>query len=133
MRNGKPVRVVIGTRYALFREGVKAMLGSSATIEVIGEAATVRETVALAERLRPDVVLIGPEMHDLSVVGGVRRIRDLNPEVKVLMMPLQDEPCVISDYLKAGAAGCIDKHDGRLGLCHAVLQNGNRRPVNAAY
>lgn len=125
-------RVVIGTRYTLFREGVKAMLLAGGTIDVIGEAASAKDTIALAQQLKPGVVLIDPDMPDLSAVETVRRIRAAVPHVKILMMSLGDGRLLTSGYSRAGVAGYIGKHDRPMQLRSTVLQSVSRRGAHAA-
>ena len=132
MRSHKPVRVIIGSRYTLFREGVKAMLLAGRTIEVIGEAGTAKQTIALAGRHKPDVVLMDPDMPDLSFMETVRKINASFPPVKILIMPLEDGHPVKPGYARAGVAGYIDKHDRPMQLRSAVLHSVSGRGAHAA-
>jgi DNA-binding NarL/FixJ family response regulator len=127
----KPVRVVIGMRYTLFREGVKTMLLRGRSIDVTGEARTAKQTISLVERLKPDVVLIDTDMPDLEPLETVRRIRASNPEVKVFVMPLGDAYPVRSGYRRAGADGYIGKHERPVELRSVVLHSVHRRGVHA--
>lgn len=103
------IRVLVYSKYTLFREGLKAMLREGGPIEIIGEAATARKALHLAERLHPDVLLL-----ELAAIGSdgsefTRRIKELDPQVKVLVLSLQDNENQVTDCLSAGAVGYIRK------------------------
>src|SRR5579864_6627283 len=103
------VKVLICNKYALFREGIKRLLSEGAPIEIIGEAATARQAIDQAERLRPDVVLMDLTTADLSGSEATRRIKAVHPDVKVLILSLHDDETLVSRCLEAGASGYIRK------------------------
>jgi len=127
----KTVKVFIGMRNTLFREGVKTMLPGRKGIQVVGEAATAKQTIAMVERLKPDVVLIDTDMPDLQPLETVRRIRALDARVQVFIMPLGDGHMVRSGYRRAGAAGYIGKHERPVELRSALLHSVQKRGVHA--
>jgi DNA-binding NarL/FixJ family response regulator len=106
------IRVLIYSKYTLFREGLKALLKHGDPIEVIAEASTPKQALRLAARLHPDVVLL--ELTALHSHGSevTRRLRELYPQMHVLVLSLQDEQDeehLLSDYLSAGASGYVRK------------------------
>ncbi|HEY7333401.1 MAG TPA: response regulator transcription factor [Bryobacteraceae bacterium] len=138
MRSTKPIRVLICTKYTLFREGLKALLNGrngldlDSHIEVIGEAATAKQMIALLERLKPDVILLDPAASGLNAVEAVRRIRSADPRVKILVMPLGEDGGAIAAYLRAGAAGQIGRHHRPVQLQSAIVHSVYGRGVHAA-
>ena len=62
----KPIRVLIADDHVLFREGVRAILKSVPDIEIVGEAGTGQQALALASDLTPDVILMDIQMPDLN-------------------------------------------------------------------
>jgi DNA-binding NarL/FixJ family response regulator len=107
--NESKIRVLIYSRYALFREGLKALLLQAYPIEVVGEAATPRQAVRLAETLHPDVLLLELAA-GLDAVKVTIRIRALDPPVRVLVLLSQENEHLLSECLTAGVSGCIHKN-----------------------
>ena len=120
MARSKPVRVLLCNRYALFREGIKALLPEGAAIEVIGEAATAKQALNLVERRRPDVVLLDATTADSSGSDLTRRIKAIDPHVEVLILSLYDDHLLISSCLDAGAAGYVRNVDKPRQLRQAI-------------
>ena len=83
------IRVLIADDNAVIRQGVRALLTSSADdIEVVGEAATGREAIDQAELLQPDVVLLDIRM---PVMDGVKAAERLSGQCKVMMLTYSDD------------------------------------------
>ena len=120
MHNDKPIRVVICNRYALFREGIKALLPQGTPIEVVGEAATAKQALDLVERLHPDVLLMDATTPDLNGSEATRRIKAIDPYVKVLILSLDDDEPLISGCMTAGAIGHIRREDRSVHLKSAI-------------
>jgi DNA-binding NarL/FixJ family response regulator len=99
------IRVLIADDNAVIRGGVRALLEAEAEdIEVVGEAATGREAIDLAERLEPDVVLLDIRM---PVMDGVEAATRLSGRFKVMMLTYsEDEPMVVG-AIRAGAHGYL--------------------------
>jgi DNA-binding NarL/FixJ family response regulator len=103
------VRVLIADDQALFRRGLYVVLGTEADIEVVAEADNGQVAVELAEELAPDVVLMDVRMPSLSGIDAARRIRDLLPSTRILMLTVSDEEDDLYEAIKAGANGYLLK------------------------
>jgi DNA-binding NarL/FixJ family response regulator len=103
------IRVLIADDQALFRRGLLVVLGTEPGIEVVGEAETGQEAVEKAEAEAPDVVLMDVRMPHMSGIEAARRIRDLLPSTKILMLTVSDEGDDVFEALKAGADGYMLK------------------------
>lgn len=116
----KRIRVLVCDDHALFREGVKTILGTQPDIEVVGEAGDGKEAVELALRLQPDVVLMDISMPVLRGFEAVRRIRKARPGVKVLILTVYDDEDLVARCLDAGASGYVLKDAPPLQLVYAI-------------
>jgi DNA-binding NarL/FixJ family response regulator len=117
---GAPIAVLLADDHDILRDGLCALLGMAGDIAVVGEARTGRETVAEAERLRPDVVLMDISMPELDGVEACRRIRQQTPEVRVLFLTMHESEEYFFRALQAGAAGYIIKRTAAADLLAAV-------------
>jgi DNA-binding NarL/FixJ family response regulator len=110
------IRVVLADDHPVVREGLRGMLAAEPDIEVVGEAASGPEAVALAERLRPDVILM-----DLRMPGGdgVEATRQL-AGTTVVVLTTYDSDADILRAVEAGAAGYLLKDTPRAVLADSV-------------
>lgn len=115
-------RILIVDDHALAREGLKAVLAGEG-FEIVGEAATGEEAVALVQDTVPDIVLmdvrLGPGMDGLQ---ATREIVALGLPTRVLMLTLHDMPAYVREALAAGAAGYVLKDTAIEDLRRAVTQ-----------
>ena len=80
MNKKKKVTVLIADDQTLFREGIKDVLSNEKWIEVVGEAADGLEAVALAKKLKPDVVLMDIKLPKMDGICATKQIRLSVPE-----------------------------------------------------
>jgi two-component system response regulator NreC len=78
-------------------------------MEVVGEAASGREAIALAQELQPDVVLMDITMPETNGAEATRRIKELAPEIHVLALTIHEDEAYFFEMLNAGACGYIPK------------------------
>ena len=100
-------RVVLVDDHALFRAGVRSELGPS--VDVVGEAGTVEEAVALIRDVDPDVVLLDVHLPDgggEAVIAGVAKER---PGVRFLALSVSDAADDVIGVIRAGARGYVTK------------------------
>jgi DNA-binding NarL/FixJ family response regulator len=100
-------RVIVVDDHALFRDGVRARLAGA--VELVGEAGTVEEAVAVIRAERPDVVLLDVHMPDGGGLAVVAAIREELPEVRFLALSVSDAPGDVIDLVRAGASGYVTK------------------------
>jgi DNA-binding NarL/FixJ family response regulator len=116
------VTVLLADDQQLMRTALRTCLREDADLAVIGEAADGAEAVRLAERLRPDVVVMDVRMPILDGIEATRRIVALggNPPVRVLVMTTFDLDEYIIDSVRAGASGFLLKDATPDELVHAI-------------
>jgi DNA-binding NarL/FixJ family response regulator len=115
-------RLLIADDHELIRDGLRRIFGDEPGLEVVGEATTGREAVALCRQLRPDLVLMDARMPDLDGLAATRAIKHEYPAAHVLLVTLNDNPAYVVETLKAGAAGYVVKGATRREIVHAVRQ-----------
>jgi DNA-binding NarL/FixJ family response regulator len=103
------IRVIIADDHPLFRDGLRAMFESEPDIELVGEAATGLEAVALAGRLLPDVALMDVQMPDLDGIEATRRVIAESPKTRVLVVTMFEDDDSVLAAMRAGARGYVVK------------------------
>jgi DNA-binding NarL/FixJ family response regulator len=104
-----PVRVLLVDDDDLMRAGLRAVLSSDATIEVVGEASNGRAAVSAVRARSPDLVLMDVRMPDLDGIAATREVLAAAPEVKVVILTTFEEDDYIFGALNAGASGFLLK------------------------
>ena len=118
--NPETIRVMLADDHAVVREGLRVFLELQEGIEVVGEAADGEEALGLAERLRPDVILMDLVMPRLDGVAAMRELRRRLPETRVIALTsfLDDERLLPA--IQAGAASYLLKDVEPSELARAV-------------
>ena len=124
----QPIGVLVVDPAAPNRHGLRAILKSAPGIDVVGEAACGSEAVALAERLRPDVVLMDAVISEEGADDPSRRIRELVPGTKILF--LLTYVAQLDAGLSARADGYWLKDGGRGALVQAIRSLAAPDPVS---
>jgi len=117
-----PVRVLVADDQALLRGSFRVLVESSPGLVVVGEAATGAESVELARRERPDVVLMDVRMPQLDGIEATRRICE-SPETaatRVLILTMFDLDRYVFAALRAGASGFLLKDTPPADLLAAI-------------
>lgn len=109
MNKKKRVTVLIADDQTLFREGIKDVLTGEKWIEVVGEASDGVEAVALAKKLKPDVVLMDIKLPKMDGISATKQIRQSVPQVNVLMLSSFEDEAHVLDAIQAGANGYLSK------------------------
>ena len=96
-------RVLLADDQKIVREGLVSLLSEDSGIEVVGEAGDGREAVELADRLRPDVVVMDVSMPQLDGDEATRQIKAHWPQTRVVALSMHEEPIVAEKMQRAGA------------------------------
>ena len=119
-------QVLIVDDQPLVREGLRTILSTSPQIEIAGEATNGSEGVEMAQRLKPDVVLMDIEMPgEMDGLAATRMLKTTCRECDVLMLTFHDGLEYLRQALRSGASGYILKDIDRAGLIEAVLTIAN--------
>jgi len=120
-------RVLISDDHAIVRTGLRTLLKAQPTLELVGEATGGYEALELAEKTRPDILLLDLSMPDLDGISVTRESKRRFPEVRVLILTVHEEQALLREAIRAGASGYILKQAAESELLSAidVLMRGN--------
>ena len=116
------IRVLIADDHAVVRMGLASLLGTSKSIEVVGEAFDGEDTIKKALKLKPDVVVMDLVMPRKDGIAATTELHEKLPESKVLILTTFSSSEDIAKVLKAGATGAVLKSSSNDELIGAVLK-----------
>jgi two-component system, NarL family, response regulator NreC len=114
------IRVLVVDDHAVVRAGLRRVLDAEGDIETVGEAPNVDRAVFEALEVQPDVVLMDVVMPGKTGIEGMPALLQAVPEVKVLMLSMQDDPRYVREAFEAGASGYVLKEAADTDVVDAV-------------
>ncbi len=118
----EPRKLIIVDDHPLFREGLKAILAGQENIVVAAEAGTAAEALELARTYAPDIMTVDLSLPDTNGIQLIRELRQLLPDLTILVLSMHADNACIQEACKAGALGFIPKDAGS-----ATILKGLRR------
>jgi len=116
----RKIKILIADDHQLFREGLKRILNMEQDIEVIGECGDGIQVLEFCNRQKPDVVLMDINMPVENGVVATERLRDIFPEVKVIILSIHDDESYVFETLRKGASGYLLKDMEAESLINAI-------------
>ncbi|MEZ4615458.1 MAG: response regulator transcription factor [Caldilineaceae bacterium] len=104
------MKILIVDDHILFREGVASLLHMQHDIEVIGQAGTVQEAVALATELRPDLILMDFGLSDGTGLEATQQILAVLPHIKIVFLTVHEDDDRLFRAIRLGAKGYLLKN-----------------------
>ena len=114
------IKVLLADDHQLFREGLKRILNMEEDLEVIGECGDGIQVVEFCNQVMPDVVLMDINMPVENGVVTTERLRDIFPDVKVIILSIHDDESYVFETLRKGASGYLLKDMEAESLINAI-------------
>jgi PAS domain S-box-containing protein len=103
------MRILIADDHDIVRRGVRSLLAADPDLEICGEAVDGRDAVTKAQAMKPDVIVMDISMPNLNGLEATRKVREILPSTKVLVLSQHDSPEMMRQALKAGAGAYVRK------------------------
>jgi DNA-binding NarL/FixJ family response regulator len=118
----KKITVLLTDDHAVVRQGLRALLEAEPDIDVVGEAESGRQALVLAEKLRPDVIIMDIAMPLLNGLEATRQITRKFPSCRVLVLSSYSDDDYVQQLTEAGAAGYMVKQTASNELIKAIRE-----------
>ena len=124
----KNLRILLADDHEMLRRGLRTILTEQPGWEICGEAVDGRQAVEMAQKLRPDVIVMDIAMPELNGLEATRQIRRVMPRAEILVLTFDESEALVREVLNAGARGYVLKNDVSRVLVHAVESLSQHRP-----
>jgi DNA-binding NarL/FixJ family response regulator len=124
----QPTSVILIDDHIVLRDGLKMFLSLEADLRVVGEAGTGLDGISVAECTHPRVVVTDVGLPDIDGVAVTRRLRELLPETRVLVLTVHDEETYIFTLMQAGASSYLLKNAAGADLVQAIRTVASGKP-----
>lgn len=119
------IRIVVADDHALLRAGVRQIVMTEDDLDLVGEASDGRDLLSKVRRLRPTVALLDVSMPKLNGFDTLPLLKEVMPELQVVMFSMHDKESYIYRALAAGAIGYVLKSDSSRELLEALRKAAN--------
>ena len=120
MASTATIQVLVCDDHALVRSGLRRLLESEQSFEVVGEAADAEQAVAGVGEQHPDVLLLDIVMPGRSGIEAIPDLIAASPETRILVLSMQDDPSYVRQAFSAGAHGYLLKEAADAELVQAI-------------
>ncbi len=118
----KPITILLAEDHTIVREGFRKMLELEDDFKIVAEAADGRQTVALAKKFRPDVLLMDIAMPLLNGLEATRQVMKALPTARVLILSAHNDYAYVENAIQAGAMGFLLKQTSAHDVCRAIRE-----------
>lgn len=114
------IKILLADDHTILREGLKSLLSTEPDIEIIGEVSNGYDAIAVAGRIKPDIVLMDIGMPVMNGIEATKKLKEQYPEIKVLILTQYDSQEYLFTVLSAGASGYVLKRTASSELVWAI-------------
>jgi len=115
-----PIRILLADDHNVLRAGLRMLLNTEPEFEVVGEAADGNQAMQLAATLSPDIVLMDINMPGLGGVEATKCLKEIQPEIHVLILTVHEDESLLRETIHAGASGYVIKRAAEAELTQAI-------------
>jgi DNA-binding NarL/FixJ family response regulator len=126
------IRILIADDHEVVRSGLRKILESQPTWEVVAEAGDGKDAISKATETKPDVAVLDYSLPLINGIEATRQIRARLPKTEVLIFTMHDNETLIQELLKAGARGYLLKSDAKRHLIGAIESLASHKPFFTA-
>jgi DNA-binding NarL/FixJ family response regulator len=123
------MRILLVEDHPMFRDGLARMLESVEGFEVVGAAVDGEEAVQLAQRLRPNIILMDLNLPKMSGIEATKQIIQKHPETGILVLTMYDDDSSVFAAMRAGARGYLLKEANRNEIIRAIQAVGDGEAI----
>jgi len=123
------IRVLVVDDHPLVRQGLRSFLSTIDDIDVVGEASDGSEAIALADELRPDVVMMDLAMPGVDGIEATRRITEANASIRIIALTSFATDDKVFPAIQSGAAGYLLKETDPSELAEAIRKVHRGEPI----
>lgn len=113
-------RILITDDHAIVRTGLRTLLQSEPSLELVGEASGGYEAIELVAETSPDILLLDLSMPDLDGIAVTKKLKPKYPELRILILTIHEDKALVREAIKAGASGYILKRAAESELVSAI-------------
>ena len=114
------IKVLIADDHAIVRTGLRALLKSEPTLELVGEATGGYEAIELVGKTHPDILILDLSMPDLDGIAVTKQIKPQYPDLRILILTVHEDEALLREAIKAGTSGYILKRAAEAELIAAI-------------
>jgi len=114
------IKVLIADDHAIVRTGLRALLNSEPSMELVGEATGGYEAIELAGKSNADILVLDISMPDLDGISVANKIKSQFPDLRILILTVHEDEALLREAIRVGAAGYILKRAAETELISAI-------------
>lgn len=114
------LKVLIADDHAIVRTGLRTLLNSESSLELVGEATGGYEAIELVGKTHPDILLLDLSMPNMDGIAVTKTLKPQFPNLHILILTIHEDQALLREALKAGASGYILKRAAETELISAI-------------
>ncbi len=114
------IKVLIADDHAIVRAGLRTLIESEPSLELVGEATGGYETIELIDKTKPDILVLDISMPDIDGIAVTKKLKSQDKDVRILILTIHDDKALLREALKSGASGYVLKHAAEKELISAI-------------